>query len=371
MNKEEKSLIKEELLKKLDSIEYINIQINSINGIGFYNNKKIFFKIVDLSSFIKEINGYLMSINKIPIMNIIETMEISSLNKLVIIYEYDENISNNKGLLNDLLVKNDLKEDISKEDEILFNRVLTMYKKLYDNASVKLYYSTNSSNDIFFKGRIDSRLKNWYFNNKFDINVTLPDDKNFSFKKILNETYNYFTKEKKQLCIFSQGDPNTLNISYKPGFFDLATAGYNFIISELSITLISTLIYDNYFAPKYHKNSYLKHEKAIEQAQNFSPNIKISKDKNKVNLECNIKTSYIRKKYITNYLKILKENNIIINEEIKYYIVMRLLCVFNVNNMTEEDYYYSIYLVCYFYENIENDFYKSISKIVNEMESVS
>ena len=46
---------------------------------------------------------------------------------------------------------------------------------------------------------------------------------------------------------------------------------------------------------------------------------------------------------------------------------MRLLCVFNVRKMTKKDYYYSLYLVCYFYKNIDNNFYKSISDIINEM----
>lgn len=49
---------------------------------------------------------------------------------------------------------------------------------------------------------------------------------------------------------------------------------------------------------------------------------------------------------------------------------MRLLCVFNIRKMLKKDYYYSLYLVCYFYKNIGDDFYRSISDIINEMECV-
>lgn len=33
-----------------------------------------------------------------------------------------------------------------------------------------------------------------------------------------------------QVCVFTQGDPNTLNISISPCLFDLETAGYNSVM---------------------------------------------------------------------------------------------------------------------------------------------
>ena len=36
---------------------------------------------------------------------------------------------------------------------------------------------------------------------------------------------------------------------------------------------------------------------------------------------------------------------------------MRLLCVFNIKNMDKIDFYYSLYLVVYFYKNINGNFY--------------
>ena len=184
--------------------------------------------------------------------------------------------------------------------------------------------------------------------------------------------FRYFEKNihTKHECVLTQGDPNTLNVSMKPCFFDLATAGYNPIIGEIAITIISTLIYDNYFCPKYHAKAYFLHEKAIEQYNYFKPNLSCKRNKNIIKINSNIVTSKIRKKYILDYLDILKKNNILIEEEIKYYIIMRLLCIFNITKMDNLDFYYSLFLVSYFYKNINGNFYESISKILGEMECV-
>ena len=66
----------------------------------------------------------------------------------------------------------------------------------------------------------------------------------------------------------------------------------------------------------------------------------------------------------------LEKNDILIEEEIKYYIIMRLLCVFNIKKMDKIDLYYSIYLIVYFYKNINGNFYESINKIIEDMECV-
>ena len=49
---------------------------------------------------------------------------------------------------------------------------------------------------------------------------------------------------------------------------------------------------------------------------------------------------------------------------------MRLVCVFNIKKMCEIDFYYSLYLVVYFYKNINGNFYESIRKIIEDMECV-
>lgn len=371
--KREKKLlaaIHKDIDRKFDSILHINIQNYSINGIAIYNNKKCFFKIVDEEYFIKEINGYLISYKKIPTMEVIFTKRLFNCKKYLIAYTFDNNIKKSTGLLNDILVKNDLKKNFSQFDKNKINGILSMYNDIY--SSSKEYYSYCPSN-IFFIDRAYTRLKKWYINSR-KIKETVIDYNNekFVLNDVLNEIFTYFEDniQTKRQCVLTQGDPNTLNISTKPCLFDLTTAGYNPIIGELAITIISTLIYDSYFCPKYHPKSYFLHEKALEQYKYFEPELKFEKNKNVIHIQSNIVTSNIRKKYILDYLEILESNNILMNEEIKYYILMRLLCVFDIRKMDILDYYYSLFMVCYFYKNISNDFYSSMRKIINEMECI-
>lgn len=370
--KEQKLLIKihTDIDRKFDSIEYINIQNFSINGVAVYNNSKCFFKIVDEQYFIKEMNGYLISYKKLPTMEILFTKKLFHCKKYLIAYTFDNNIKKSNGLLNDILVKNDLKKSFLKSDIFEIKKVLNAYNNIY--SAEKKYYSYCPSN-IFFCDRIYTRLKKWYVNSKKIKNLTIQyNNEEFKMDEILTEIFDFFEENmyKKRQCVLSQGDPNTLNISTKPCFFDLATAGYNPIIGEVAITLISTLIYDNYFCPKYHPKSYFLHEKAIEQYETFEPKIFYQKQKNTINISSNILTSKIRKKYISDYLEILKRNNIVIDNDIKYYILMRLLCVFDIRKMDNLDFYYSLFLVCYFYKKITNNFYEDIEVIINEMECV-
>ena len=369
----EKKLIKlihKDIDRKFDKVILINVQNFSINGIATYNNEKCFFKIVDKEYFIKEINGYLISYKKIPIMEIIFTKYLFNVKKYLIAYKYDNNIKKSNGLLNDIFVKNDFIKYFPNGVINKLNNLLKIYDEIY--SSKKEYFSYCPSN-IFFIERVYSRLKKWYFDsNEFKKMVLIYDNKKLKIDSILKETFNYFinNKNKKMECVLLQGDPNTLNISLKPCFFDLASAGYNPIVGELAITIISTLIYDNYFCPKYHPKSYRLHENAIHQFKYFKPNLSMTKNKKEIYVKSNIVTSNIRKKYILDYLKILEKNNIKINEEIKYYIIMRLTCVFDIRKMEKIDYYYSLYMICYFYKNINENVYKSMIKIINEMDVV-
>lgn len=345
-----------------------NFQNYSINGCIMYNNTKCFFKIVDCDCFVKEISGYFACNNILPIKNIVFTRKLFG-DMYIIIYEYDETITDCSGLLNDVLVSNDVNNAISKEDSTQINNVLLTYDNIY---SQDLIYLEKSSNDIFFRERINSRLKKWYKNlinsNKV---IKINDKLTVSTNNILNETINYFENSNNlKACVLTQGDPNTLNISTKPLFFDLVTAGYNSIVSEVAITIISTLLYDNYFCPRYHPNSYGTHVEAVNNYNLFKPNLLFKENKHELLIYSNIVTSTIRKKYILDYINILKKNNIIIDSTIKYYIVMRLMCVFNINKMSKNDYYYSLFLMCYFYVSIGDDFYNSIVNIINEMEEL-
>ena len=204
--------------------------------------------------------------------------------------------------MNDAFVNNDLKKQILEKDYKEIRQVLNMYNDVY--LSSKEYRNYCPSN-VFFEERINTRLKKWYMNSKKIMNLIIYYNNEYvDLSNILTEVFNYFEKNiyTRRECILTQGDPNTLNISTRPCFFDLATAGYNPIIGELAIMIISTLIYDNYFCPKYHSKSYFLHEKALKQYKYFIPNLNYKKIKNIVKFNSNIMTSNVRKKYILDYI---------------------------------------------------------------------
>ena len=336
-----------------------------------YHGEKCFFKIIDEEFFIKELNGYLISYKEIPIMRMMFVKRLFNSNKYLLTYKYDNVVEKNNGLLNDLLVHNDLLKKINRTEKKYLNKLLTTYKHIYNGEKRMLNYCPSN---IFFIERIDTRLRPWY-KDLIESNLKIIiGGKKYNISKIIKETIKYFNDNKNTNyeCVLSQGDPNTLNISKNSIFFDLATAGYNPIIGELSITFISTLLYDNYFCPKYHKASYYLHEDAIKNVEFFKPCINIKKIKKEIKIDSDIKTSNIRKFYMKSYIKILKKAKINMTSDIKYYLVMRLLCVFNINDMSLEDYYYSLYMVCYLYDKFSNNknVYAILYDIIDEMEVV-
>lgn len=336
-------------------------QNNSINGNFIYKKKRFFFKVIYKDDYFAELEGYQRSINKIPIKKMVYNNILSN-NQYILIYEYDNTVDKNKGLLNDLFVSYDNSHDISYFLKKYIGNILVIYDiSLRSTKTLK-----SSLNNRFFKNRIKSRLIPWYSKDKnFKKKIIINGRKSESISNIIKEVIEYFKNEPAQKCFFCQGDPNTLNISLEPCFFDLVTAGYNSIIGEFAIMMISTLLYDNYFCPKYHPQSYFLHEKAIEQYKVFQPFIEVSNN-DILKIYCKFKSSKIRKEYVYQYIQILKNNNIFIDEKIKYYIIMRLLCVFNIENMESIDYYYSIYLVSYIY-GVFKDKSKNVLPIIEKM----
>lgn len=170
----------------------------------------------------------------------------------------------------------------------------------------------------------------------------------------------------------SQGDPNTLNIGIKPIFFDFATSGYNPIICEFSAIFWSVLIADAYFCPKYHPKSYYNHKKVFKNIDKFTPNLQyeVNDTEKKINIQSNIKTSKIRIDFIKEYIEMLENLNVKIGKEFIYFLAMRILCIFNISKMEEKDYFYSIFILHYLYENISDDVYDSLNTIINKFESI-
>ena len=354
------------LLEKEDySINYINFQNNSINGVIEKCNKKFFFKMLGNQDFDNEIIGYIKIKNALPVNEIIEIYKLQ--NCYIIIYEYENTISDNEGLLNDFLVKNDI--EITDDSKQVINRIVNLYNSSFKVTINKNVYPMKQ----FFQERIKSRLKKWYSKEKFfDYNVNINGMESRKTTEIINEANNFFEKKCKLECSLSQGDPNTLNIGTKPIFFDFATSGYNPIICEFSAMFWSVLIADAYFCPKYHPKSYYNHNKVFENIDKFNPDLRyeINDKEKKIKIQSNIKSSRIRINFMKEYIKMIETLEINIGKEIIYFLLMRILCIFDIRTMTKEDYFYSIFILHYLYENISEDVYTSLKNIIDNFDII-
>ena len=354
------------LLEKEDySINYINFQNNSINGVIEKCNKKFFFKMLGNQDFDNEIIGYIKIKNALPVNRIIEIYKLQ--NCYIIIYEYENTIRDNEGLLNDFLVKNDI--EITDDSKQVINRIVNLYNSSFKVTINKNVYPMKQ----FFQERIKSRLKKWYSKEKFfDYNVNINGMESRKTTEIINEANNFFEKKCKLECSLSQGDPNTLNIGTKPIFFDFATSGYNPIICEFSATFWSVLIADAYFCPKYHPKSYYNHNKVFENIDKFNPDLRyeINDKEKKIKIQSNIKSSRIRINFMKEYIKMIETLEINIGKEIIYFLLMRILCIFDIRTMTKEDYFYSIFILHYLYENISEDVYTSLKNIIDNFDII-
>lgn len=354
------------LLEKEDySINYINFQNNSINGVIEKCNKKFFFKMLGNQDFDNEIIGYIKIKNALPVNRIIEIYKLQ--NCYIIIYEYENTISDNEGLLNDFLVKNDI--EVTDDSKQVINRIVNLYNSGFKVTINKNVYPMKQ----FFQERIKSRLKKWYSKEKFfDYNVNINGMESRKTTEIINEANNFFEKKCKLECSLSQGDPNTLNIGTKPIFFDFATSGYNPIICEFSAMFWSVLIADAYFCPKYHPKSYYNHNKVFENIDKFNPDLRyeINDKEKKIKIQSNIKSSRIRINFMKEYIKMIETLEIDIGKEIIYFLLMRILCIFDIRTMTKEDYFYSIFILHYLYENISEDVYTSLKNIIDNFDII-
>ncbi len=354
------------LLEEINSItpdiiiKNINCQNNSINGILFEKNKKRFFKIISNQEMIKEEKAINLYSKVFPIKKHLNSYHIKN-DLYLIIYEYDLGIKNNDGLLNDYFVKNDFKMNYNENK---MNKILS----IYNESSKKRIWNDMSPIDAFFKDRINSRLINWYDNEKqFNKKVVINGYQSISTSEILEETKKYFQKNKQHLCFVTQGDHNSLNISTTPYFFDISLLGYNYAIGEFAICLVSILIFDQYICPKYHPKSFYNHDEICKKNKYYKPKINY-RNGNLIEINGYLEVTSIRKQYILKFLEIIKDFDIY--DDLIYFIVMRLMCIFNISKFDKDDYYYIIFLVHYFYNKLKNNNYNNLHYLIDNLDEL-
>ena len=261
-----------------------------VYGLGLYKGKKIFYK--TLSDGIKdEIKNYNLvnKYYKIP--------KIISYSHNTILYEYREEFINKA--IYDYLYRYD-------KLYINYESILNGYKESLKN--IKCINEAKLKNNLFYKKRAD--ILDRYINNE-----------NYSkYKHIFIDVKNKILKSKKLYSFISQGDPCDTNITVNGLFCDFETSGYNSVVGEIAIFVISILSHGAYIYPKYNSKAY---------------NIKFSgKAKNKVS----DKNTKLLVKYLEFYKNNLNENVMKeLDKYLKYYICFRIVTPIDLDIMDKKD----------------------------------
>jgi len=340
----------------------INRNRNNTNGVFSIEDRKFFYKLLSISDYKKEMNGYEVIKNVYPVANLIFNGVVNNKNGLLL-YEYEESINKNCGLLVDLFANN----NSYSKDSYLFDRILLLYKNSFQ-GSFKVVKSKTS--DIFFKDRIKSRL-DIYYNKKFfeeveNISFDFCDYKisNINFEKIVTSLRKFFNNRKEEHCVISQCDPNDLNIGTKPIVLDYLAGGYNPFMAEFAVFFWYCIAQGNYFSIVYNKNEYVNHPSIIRKID------KVTFRKNTLIHHINHK----RKEFLVNYIEkvvspLLKKARADYNwyEDFKNYLVMRIISVFDISKMKYEDKLLSLAYLDIFYNRLNVRKISQLVKIINEL----
>jgi len=303
-------------------------------------NKAYFFKILPLRESKSELKNYKKLQILYPLPKLNRYIELNDSG--ILLYDYEDIVEKEGGLLIDYL--NEDKFDI---------RILRRILKIYKN-SFKFHHALKDkyTSDKFFSRRVKPRLKEGILQDRriseiLDYQIKI-NGKIFTqnTREIIEETIDYFNKPRRELCFLSQGDPEPINLSTQPLFFDFETAGLNPVISEFAIFLWGFFMEEAYYAPKYNKNYYLSRKGFLEGLGKNKPIILVDKDiKNKtLNITFEYFISRSRKKIILCYFrdffkKIADKEEIILLKKFRYFLVMRILTTLDPKKYSLEDIY--------------------------------
>ncbi len=259
-------------------------------GEALYKGKKVFYKNIK-DGVKKEIRGY----NLVKLYY--DVPKIITYDNKIILYEFISDLIN-KTMHEYLYTYDYLKFD--------FNIILNQYMNSLKN--IKYLNENKLNNSKFYKNRI-SQVENYISSNICEEN-----------NDIFNEIIEKIKLNKRLYSFISQGDPTDTNISITGKFSDFENGGYNSLVGEISIFIVSLLTHGAYYYPKYNKKAY--------EIRPVMPN-KINISNKNINL-------------LIKYLLFFKNN--LNKEEINeldkyliYYICFRLLTPMNLIDMNKKD----------------------------------
>lgn len=311
-------------------------------GFCKYNGRRCFYKIVDNVSI--EIKRYKMLSNFYKVPKLINSFD------NVIIYELIDSLVN--CTVHEYLYNDNINFDI--------NNILKQYKK--NMETIYLISEDKLINKKFFIDRVDYLKK--YLNDKIFNKIYIYNYKEYNIYKILNETIDNISSNKELYSFITNGDPTDTNISVDGFFSDYECAGFNSIVGEIAIFVISILSHGSYFYPKYNKSVYALRPFILKEYNKFK--MVINRRNNKI--DGKIKILFKNKKLILDYLEFYNDilnNNIKdnVNKYLKYYLIMRVLTPIDVLKMDESDINTIVFLVIIFSEiNSINELIELVSE---------
>lgn len=317
---------------------------------GSFNisNNKYFYKIISKKLANREIKGYKALCSKYPVARLIGGYPLDD-EKSVLVFEYETTINRESGLLIDFFAN---KTEI---DGTIIN-ILELYRKIFIDT---LCLDSGKSSDILFKSRIKTRLIKYYDQNFIDqmdgVKLILNGHElTLQLKMVIESIKNFFNNQTKTWCVLSQCDPGDLNIGIKPIILDYLAGGYNPLMAEFATFFWYQLAMSNYFALKYHHKAYSKHKKIYKKIDKIS----FDSYQCKIIHYSNILRRDFTKEYIEQVIKPAMEKIDYSEswyEEFKNYLAMRILCVFNVKQMSREDVLLSLgYLQLFYAQDLNN-----------------
>jgi len=332
-----------------------NINKNNINGVFSINKIKIFYKILNNDEFKMEQYGYdkIKQYYKVPK----KYFEIENDNKNIVGYEYYNTNLKDKNLLVSYFSHTD---SLTKE----YTDLLDIFSSVF-NDSIRKVKSDNCH--IFFEDRINTRLQNNINNayvkkvsNKiFNIN---NNNVNINIYECCDNVKKFFNKNKAEWCVISQCDPNDMNICIDGTIFDYTAGGFVPLMAEFAVFTCYNLVQAEYLSLLYNKNAFINNKGIYKCLNNVSINDKnISHHMRKIRIDAIIL-------YIEKVIKPILNKIDYINwyEDFKNYFFMKLLAVYNYNEMSEKDILLALSYASLFY----NKDIKNLNELIEIIKSL-
>lgn len=336
-------------------------QYNSINGTLKENDRFYFFKTGHNEEMVRELVGYRTIRDKYPCPNL---LRIYILNKQIfLIFEYEATVGSNFGTLTDYITV--VEQGFCPHDEAVFNGILDCYRRHLHTVKKRRSFP----NDMLFAERLKSRLLPWYTNDEL-FSYTFIINNRVAIKPalVIYELESFFSRRRKMLCMWTQGDPVDRNIGIKPVFFDFGYAGYNCVMGEIAVFLWA--IYGGrYYSPKYYPNSYLLHSNIYYSLNSAKPKCSfvINSDRKSVTVSIEHSISAVCKSLLIDYLESYLQDTELrteANETLNYHIAMRIATVLNMREMDLDDQIASISIMIILYLGDGKDYVTFLQKLI-------